>query len=255
MNYYNEIKNKLMDNIIYEKVKDYFKERNRIITYYEIGKLLDEAGGKYGDRIIDEYSKKLVIEVGKNYNRRTLYRMKQLYNIFSYEKVSTLSTQLTWSHYVELLPLKDANKINYYINLITSSNLSIRQLRERIKLNEYERLPKEEYINNSSIHEISKQLKYPIFIKNTGGYDKITEKVLQKLILEDIDRFLKELGEGFCYIKNEYPIKLGNNYIDKEVKSIYHDKTIGIIIVKKDNCFIMEYCSDERILRTTYKIM
>ena len=115
-----------MDNIIYEKVKDYFKERNRIITYYEIGKLLDEAGGKYGDKIIDEYSKKLVIEVGKNYNRRTLYRMKQLYNIFSYEKVSTLSTQLIWSHYVELLPLKDANKINYYINLITSSNLSIR---------------------------------------------------------------------------------------------------------------------------------
>ena len=193
-----------MDNIIYEIVKDYFKERNRIITYYEIGKLLDEAGGKYGDKIIDEYSKKLVIEVGKNYNRRTLYRMKQLYNIFSYEKVSTLSTQLTWSHYVELLPLKDANKINYYINLITSSNLSIRQLRERIKLNEYERLPKEDFINNSdsSIHEISKQLKYPILIRNTGGYDKITEKVLQKLILEDIDRFLKELGEGFCYIKN-----------------------------------------------------
>ena len=140
-----------MDNIIYEKVKDYFKERNRIITYYEIGKLLDEAGGKYGDKIIDEYSKKLVIEVGKNYNRRTLYRMKQLYNIFSYEKVSTLSTQLIWSHYVELLPLKDANKINYYINLIASSNLSIRQLRERIKLNEYERLPKEDFINRNDL--------------------------------------------------------------------------------------------------------
>ena len=125
-----------------------------------------------------------------------------------------MSDHLTWSHYVELIWLKDINKIYYYVNVSINNHLSIRKLRERIKSNEYERLPKEDFINNSDsfVHEISKQLKYPILIKNTGGYDKITEKVLQKLILEDIDRFLKELGEGFCYIKNEYPIKLGNNY-------------------------------------------
>ena len=95
MNYYNEIKNKIIDNEIFEKVKDYSKERNTIITYFEIGRLLNEAGGKYGDKIIDEYSKKLVIEVGKKYNRRTLFRMKQFYNVFSNEKVSPLVTQLT----------------------------------------------------------------------------------------------------------------------------------------------------------------
>ena len=83
MNYYDEIKNKIIDNEIYAKVKDYSKERHKVITYYEIGRLLNEAGGKYGDNIIDEYSKKLVIEVGKKYNRRTLFRMKQLYIIFS----------------------------------------------------------------------------------------------------------------------------------------------------------------------------
>ena len=94
MNYYNEIKNKIIDNEIFEKVKDYSKERNTIITYFEIGRLLNEAGGKYGDNIIDEYSKKLVIEVGKKYNRRTLFRMKQFYNVFSNEKVSPLVTQL-----------------------------------------------------------------------------------------------------------------------------------------------------------------
>ena len=65
MNYYNEIKNKLINNEIYTKVKDYSKERNKVITYFEIGRLLNEAGGKYGDNIIEEYSKKLVIEVGK----------------------------------------------------------------------------------------------------------------------------------------------------------------------------------------------
>ena len=87
MNYYNEIRNKLIYNEIYLRVKDYSKERHKVITYLEIGKLLNEAGGKYGDNIIDEYSKKLVVEVGKKYNRRTLFRMKQFYNIFSNEKV------------------------------------------------------------------------------------------------------------------------------------------------------------------------
>ncbi len=95
MNYYDEIKNKIIDNEIYAKVKDYSKERHTVITYYEIGRLLNEAGGKYGDNIIDEYSKKLVIEVGKKYNRRTLFRMKQLYIIFSNDKVSHLATQLS----------------------------------------------------------------------------------------------------------------------------------------------------------------
>ena len=95
MNYYDEIKNKIIDNEIYAKVKDYSKERHTVITYYEIGRLLNEAGGKYGDNVIDEYSKKLVIEVGKKYNRRTLFRMKQLYIIFSNDKVSHLATQLS----------------------------------------------------------------------------------------------------------------------------------------------------------------
>ena len=101
MNYYNEIKNKIIDNEVYGKVKDYSKERHTVITYFEIGKLLNEAGGKYGDNIIDEYSNKLVLEVGKKYNKRTLFRMKQFYIIFSNEKVSPMATQLTWSHYTE----------------------------------------------------------------------------------------------------------------------------------------------------------
>ena len=112
MNYYNEIKNKLIDNEIYSKVKDYSKERYRIITYFEIGKLLSEAGSRYGDNIIDEYSKKLIVDVGKKYNRRTLFRMKQFYIVFSNEKVSPLGTQLTWSYCRALLSIKDYDKIN-----------------------------------------------------------------------------------------------------------------------------------------------
>lgn len=134
MNYYEEIKSKLINNEIYKRVKDYSKERNTVNTYFEIGRLLNEAGGKYGDNIIDEYSKKLVVEVGKKYNRRTLFRMKQFYNMFSDEKVSPLATQLTWSHYSELLSIKDENKLLYYINIASERNLSKRELRKKSKM-------------------------------------------------------------------------------------------------------------------------
>ena len=107
MNYYNEIKQKLINNEIYEKVKDYSKERNRVITYFEIGKILNEAGKKYGEDIIGEYSKRLVLEVGKKYNKRTLFRMKQFYNTFNNQKVSALLTQLSWTHFLELIVLNN----------------------------------------------------------------------------------------------------------------------------------------------------
>ena len=167
MNYYNEIKNKLIDNEVYSKVKDYSKERHKVITYFEIGKLLNEAGGKYGDNIIDEYSKKLVMEVGKKYNRRTLFRMKQFYNMFSDEKVSPLATQLTWSHYTELLSIKDSNKLSYYINVARNNSLSKRELREKIKSKEYERLPsttKNKLMLNDKM-EIKDFVPDPILIK------------------------------------------------------------------------------------------
>ena len=141
MNYYNEIKNKLIDNEIYFKVKDYSKEKHKVITYYEIGRLLNEAGGKYGDYIIEEFSKKLVNEIGKKYNKRTLFRIRQYYVLFSDEKVSQYATQLTWSHYIELLPIKDLEEIKYYITICKEQNIGRDKLREKIRNKEYKRLP------------------------------------------------------------------------------------------------------------------
>ena len=293
MNYYNEIKNKLIDNEIYSKVKDYYKERYRVITYFEIGRLLSEAGSKYGDNNIDEYSKNLVIEVGKKYNRRTLFRMKQFYNTFSSEKVSPLGTQLTWSHCRALLSIKEYDKINYYINLTICNNLSKRELEEKIKYNEYEKVPKEtkDKILGKEKLGIKDFIKNPIIIKNKYNYEIISEKILQKLILEDIESFMNELGNSFCFIGSEFKIKLGDkykyidlllynikfkcyvvielkitefkkehigqiqtymNYIDKNIMTIEENKTVGIIIVKKNDKYIMEYCSDERILTREY---
>ena len=295
MNYYNEIKNKLIDNEIYERVKDYSKERNKVITYFEIGKLLKEAGKHYGEGIIKEYAEKLVNEVGKKYNKRTLFRMRQFYEKFKDQKVSPVETQLNWSHYKELLPIKDTNEVIYYINQIINRNLSKRGLQEIIKSKEYERLP--ESTKNKLIKKeetkVEDFVKNPIIIHNKNNYEDVSEKVLKRLILEDMDYFLKELGIGFSYISNEYKIKIGNrynyidlllynykyksfivvelkvtemkkeylgqiqtymNYIDKNIKDITDNKTIGIIIVKRENKFVIEYSSDDRIYERHYII-
>ncbi len=299
MNFYNEIKQKLIDNEIYEKVKDYSKERNRVITYYEVGKLLVEAQGgeeraKYGDNLIKEYSDKLVEEVNKKYDITTLKRMRKFY--FLIQKGAPLAHQLSWSNYVEILPINDVNASKYYIDICVNQNLTKRQLREKIKNNEYERLPEETKIKlvNKDESNVRDFIKNPIVIHNPNNINVVKEKVLQKLILEDIPTFLKELGNGFTFIDNEYKIKIGNrynyidlllynidyncyvvlelkvtelkkehigqikvymNYIDNNLKTINQDKTIGIIICKKDNKFIMEYCSDTRILSKEYIII
>ena len=295
MNYYNQIKNKIIDNEVYSRVKDYSKERHKVITYFEIGKLLNEARGKYGDNIIDEYSKKLVIEVGKKYNRRTLFRMKQFYNLFSNEKVSTLWTQLTWSH-IRLLFNLDYDSINYYIQIVTNNHISVRELEYKLKFNEFERLPlaTRDKLTKEEIVALKDIVPNPIFIKNNYKYKIISEKVLQKLILEDIPTFLKELGNGFTFIDNEFKIKLDDrynyidlllynikykcyvvvklnitelkkehtgqimtymNYIDKNIKTIEENKTVGIIICKQNNKYVIKYCSDDRIIAREYELV
>ncbi|MFR5985030.1 MAG: PDDEXK nuclease domain-containing protein [Bacilli bacterium] len=298
MNYYNEIKNELINNEVYKSVKDYSKNKNELSTYYNVGKLLIEAQGgedkaKYGNALIKEYSEKLTNEIGRGYTFSALSRMRQFYLLS--EKIATLSQQLTWSHYCELLVFDNVDEINYYIKQTEIYNLSVRELREKIKSKEYQRLD-----DNTKLKLINKEetvvsdfIKNPIVIRNKYNIDKesITEKILQRLILEDIPSFLKELGEGFTFVENEYKIKIGNtynyidillfnyiyncfvvielkvtelkkehigqiqiymNYVDKNIKTINQDKTIGVIICKKDNGYYIEYSSDNRIFSKNY---
>lgn len=88
-----------------------------------------ENRAKYGNGLIKEYSKRLTSELGKGYTFTALSRMRQFYVLS--EKVATLSQQLSWSHYSELLSLNDINEINYYISITESYNLSVRKLREK----------------------------------------------------------------------------------------------------------------------------
>mgnify|MGYP003311580221 CR=1 FL=1 len=210
--------------------------------------------------------------------------------------MSPLVTQLTWTHYLVILSIKDKNAIYYYIEQISKRNLSKRQLEEIIKNKEYERLPieaKNKLINSEKI-EVKDLVPNPILIKNKNNIEIITERILQKLILEDIESFMKELGSSFSFIGSEYKIKIGDrnnyvdlllfnyeyncfvvvelkvtelkkehigkiqvymNYIDEKLRKINQDKTIGIIICRQDNKYVIKYCSDNRIISRAYKLV
>ena len=293
MDYYSEIKNKLIDNELNRKVKNYSINKSDLTTYYNVGKILAQAGKHYGEGIIKEYSKRLTRELGKGYTTTNLKYYRQFY-IFS--KSHTVCDELSWSHYRTLLSISNENEIEYYILICRKQNISVRKLHEIIKSKEYERLSektKKKLITKGE-RKVEDLVKNPILIKNINKYENISEKLLQKLILEDIPSFLKELGSGYTFIENEYKIKIGNtynyidlllyniefncyvivelkvtelkkehigqievymNYIDNNLRRINQDKTIGIIICKKDNKYIIEYSSDERILSRVYELV
>ncbi len=291
---YNQIENKLLNHKIYQNIKDYSKIKEKMQTYLEVGELLNRIDIKYGKSIIKEYSSRLTIRFGKKYTVSLLYKIKQFYSII--QKVPTLSGKLTWSHWYEMLSITDINEIVYYVIQCENNNTDVRGLRNKIKSKEYERLDnKTKYkLICQKEYNIVDFVKNPILIKNNYKYENISEKMLQKLILEDIPTFLKELGIGFSFIDNEYKIKMGDrynyidlllynikykcyvvielkvtelnfshtgqiqnymNYIDKNVKSIEDNKTVGIIICKRENKYVIEYCSDKRIVAKHYELV
>ena len=292
--YYEKIKDLLIDNEIYKRVKEYSTNKKDLETKYNIGKELSEAGKHYGKGIIKKYSIQLTCELGKGYSVRSLKYMRNFYYL---QKGQPVAAELTWSHYIELLPLKNINEINYYINLCIKLKLSRNDLRKRIQSKEYERLPestKNKLTDNENTN-IKELIPEPIIIKsNSLDKDTISEKVLNKLIVENISEFIEQLGEGYSFIKSEYKIKIGNiynyidlllfnikfncyvvvelkvtelkkehigqiqvymNYIDQNIKTIYQNATIGIILVKRNNEFIIEYSSDTRIISRKYEII
>ena len=313
---YQQIENKILNHEIYQNVKDYSKAKEKIKTYLEVGELLKNVDTKYGKNVIMDYSKRLTNKFGKKYTSSLLYKIKQFYNIIEkvptmsglfqllykikqfyniIEKVPTLSGKLTWSHWYEMLSFDDINKIEYYVNQCEVYNLDVRQLRNKIKSNEYERIPADARNKLKSRDDIwiIDFVKNPIHIRNSNKKEIISEKILQKLILEDIPTFLKELGNGFTFIDNEYKIKLDDrynyidlllynikykcyvfvslkvtelkkehtgqimtymNYIDKNIKTIEENDTVGIIICKHDNEYVIKYCSDDRIIAREYEL-
>ncbi|MBQ9072006.1 MAG: DUF1016 family protein [Bacilli bacterium] len=293
MDYLDNIKSLIEKDIILKRKNRIYENYSTLSTYFEIGRLIVEAQGgkeraKYGNGLINEWSKILTEKYGKGYNTSNLKRMRQFYLLF--EKGAPLAHQLTWTNLSIILPIKEEAKRNYYINLCIKQNLSKRQLLGKIKNKEYERL---EYKENIEIidekHEltIKDMIKDPIIINIDKDIDELSEKALKHFILEKIEDFLLELGVGFNFTGSEYklgehrcdllffntelnsyivielkirklkPIDVGQikyymNYIDKYIKKDYMNESIGIILCKEGNDIVVKFITDERLLVSTY---
>lgn len=292
-NYLENIRSYIISEQARTIVRDYSANKSKLETNYNIGKELSEAGKHYGEGIVKKYAKELTKEFGKGYGITKLRKMRAFYYIA--QKCAPLGRVLTWSHYKLLLPLKNLDEIKFYIDLTIRDNLSKRALAERIKSNEYGRLAPETKQKLKEEKEVNQSEMVPsnIVIPSNKLEEKLTEKVLENLIIDNISEVMGQLGEGYCFIKKQYKLNIGNNknyidillfnikynnyvvveikarefrkedigqiklymnYIDKEVKNITQNKTMGIIITKEVNEFVIRYIKEDNIAISTFDI-
>ncbi|MBE6154445.1 MAG: DUF1016 domain-containing protein [Firmicutes bacterium] len=222
MDYFKEIEQFIIRNEVNKKSRRIEENNDILFNYWNIGKLIMKAQGgearaKYGNKLIKEWSLEYTEKYGKGYDYTNLSRARQLYLAFP---ILGPVAQLSWTTISKLLPIKDVNKRNYYINLCLENNLSKRELIKEIKNNSYERLlvKKDEIkINNpNKKYKLIENIKNPIIIELTENERIKTEKDLEIMILSKLKSIFKQLGEGFAFIDNQYKITYNkrNYYID-----------------------------------------
>ena len=295
--YYEEIEHLIKKSEIGKRARVLEENNNTVTTYWNVGRLIVEAQGgekyaKYGNELIKKWSVRLTEQYGKGYDATNLRKFRQFYILFP--KCAALRRTLSWTHYKRLLPIKDENRRNYYINLCIKNNLSERELTKEIKSNSYERLvnkPEKIDIITNPKYTITTNMKDPIIIE----VDKeiISEQDLELSILANLDFFFKQLGEGFLYAGHQFKVSNGikNYYIDillfnlnlncyvivelklrslkkedkaqieyymkladENIKLPHHNKTIGIIITKESDKLIVNFIKSEEIIPLTYKL-
>lgn len=298
MNYYKEVESLIKKNEINKGVRALQDNSETLYTYWHIGKLIVEAQGgakraKYGNNLIKEWGKKLSEKYGKGYDYTNLSRMRLLYIAFPI--VGSLSQQLTWTHYRYILPIKNANERNYYINQVILNNLSVRDLRCEIKNKSFDRLSYKDKTNIEIITESDKltiedMLKDPIILKSDIETKELNEAIIHKYVISLLENKFLELGTGFALVGHEYKIIIDNKtyhidllfynyllnafvvievktrslkpqdigqlefyvgYVENNIKKNYHQKTIGVLIVKKNNKYIIEYTTNSDIYVAT----
>ena len=215
-NYLENIKNEIISGNAKVVAKNYQINNVKLTMNYNIGKELAEAGKHYGEGIVKKYAKELTEEFGKGYKDTELRKIRAFYELI--QKCGALHHILTWNHYLKLLPLKNLNEINYYIDITIRNNLSYRKLAERIKSNEYGRLStetKERLLNKEELSLIQ-SIPSPIVLTPNKSYEFYNEKILQEIIFENIEDFMHQLGGEYSFIGREYKLNIGDkkNYID-----------------------------------------
>jgi len=178
------------------------------IVYWQVGKkindhILQNKRAEYAKEIVSSLSTQLVNQYGKSFAERNLRRMMQFAEQFSdYGIVSSLMTQLSWTHFIELLPLKSQEAKLFYANKIAEERWSVRQTRKQIERKVFERT------EIAKIQEVDKKtelavFKDPYFLDFLGLKDGYLENDLESAIIKELENFILELGVGFSFIERQ----------------------------------------------------
>ena len=231
MNYYDEVNSYVKKVEIGKAIRETNANMELVECYWNVGRLIVEAQGgkekaKYGNELIKTWAEKLTEEYGKGYNYTNLSRFRQFYLAFPI--IAPLGQQLSWTIIRTILPIKDENKRNYYINLCIANNLSKRELEKEIKSNSYERLEykpdKIDVVVSTKVPAIVNNFKNPILLELKDKEIK-SESDLEKLIYSQLSYVFLQLGKGFTWVGNQYKVSDGNKnyFIDMLLYNIKYD--------------------------------
>ena len=231
MNYYDEVNSYVKKVEIGKAIRETNANRELVECYWNVGRLIVEAQGgkekaKYGNELLKTWAEKLTKEYGKGYDYSNLRRFRQFYILFP--MCGPLAHTLSWTNICKILPIKDENKRNYYINLCITNNLSKRDLIKEIKNNSYERLEhkpdKIDIVVPAKVPAIVNNFKNPILLELKDKEIK-SESDLEKLIYSQLSCVFLQLGNGFMWVGNQYKVSDGNKnyFIDMLLYNIKYD--------------------------------
>ena len=215
-------------------------------TYWNIGRIIAEyeqtvpERADYGKQTLRELSRALTAEIGKGFSRSNLYYMRQFY--LTYEKVQTLSGQLSWSHYCELLSISDMDKRSFYEKEAVNSGWSVRELKRQIESSLFERLllsrrdaDKEQVLalaeKGIDIAEPSDIIRDPYVFEFLGLPENrpMMESDLERALVRQIEAFLLELGRGFMFVGTQQRVTVNNTHY--YVDMVFYNKILRAYVL------------------------
>lgn len=206
------------------------------ITYWHVGKkindhILNNERAEYAKEVVSTLSTQLVEMFGKSFELKNLYRMMQFAEKFAdVDIVVTLSRQLSWSHFVVLIPLKREEQIAYYAEKIASERWSVRETRHQIERKAFERSEIANIQIHSELQDIQNNFKDPYFLDFLGLKDGFLEKDVESAIIKELAFFILELGKGFTFVERQKRIILDGKdfYLDL---LFYHRKLKRLVAI------------------------
>jgi len=200
-----------LSKLIEDTQQTFVLQANSTLTmlFWHIGNrinlnILQNKRAGYGKQIVVILSRQLTVKYGRNFEEKNLRRMLQFAEQFSSEEiVVTLSRQLSWSHFLVLIPLKDPQSKLFYANAASVQGLGVRDLRKKIANKEFERTAIANLQNTSGHPAIYNNFKDPYFLDFLGLQNTYLEKDLEQSILRELEAFILELGKGFAFIERQ----------------------------------------------------